>query len=136
MQNLKLFLALVPVVLALDVVWLGLVMGGYYSEAIGSLARREGTKLAPNLPAAALVYVLIPAGLLAFVRPRLGEGAGTGSAFGWGAAFGLVLYGVYELTNYSVLAGWPLRLVFVDTAWGCVLCGLASVALLHLARWF
>jgi uncharacterized membrane protein len=136
MLDLKLFLALIPIVLALDMLWLGVLMGGFYSDAIGSLARRDGAKLAPNLPVAALVYLLIPAGLVAFVRPRLGAEIGAWSAFGWGAAFGLVLYGVYEATNFSVLAGWPLRLLLVDTAWGCVLCGLSGVALLYLGRWF
>jgi uncharacterized membrane protein len=33
-------------------------------------------------------------------------------------AYGLIVYTIYEMTNYSLLEGWPLRLVFVDVAWG------------------
>jgi uncharacterized membrane protein len=27
----------------------------------------------------------------------------------------------YELTNYAVLADWPLGIVFIDIAWGIIL---------------
>lgn len=44
-------------------------------------------------------------GLTLFAIPRVLEGSEnliTGAAQ-WGAPFGIVLYGVYELTNYSIL---------------------------------
>jgi uncharacterized membrane protein len=35
-----------------------------------------------------------------------------------GAVFGLVVYGVYNLTNRALLANYPWSLVVTDTAWG------------------
>jgi len=42
------------------------------------------------------------------------------SAAGYGAMLGLVVYGVYDFTNYSTLRQWPFVLVLVDVAWGMV----------------
>ena len=37
-----------------------------------------------------------------------------------GAFLGLVVYGVYDLTNLAILAGWTLRVALADLAWGSV----------------
>lgn len=131
LRLLGLVLILGPLVLVIDLLWLGLVMRGFYAHEMGELMRRQGSQLAPRWGAASLVYVLIPAGLVLFVRPRLGADATTGTALAWGALFGLVLYGVYDMTNLAVLEKWTTRLAIVDIAWGCVLCGITSV----LMRW-
>jgi len=41
---------------------------------------------------------------------------------------GIVIYGVYETTNYATLRHWKLQTVFIDTAWGGIL--FASTAFL------
>ena len=38
----------------------------------------------------------------------------------YGALFGLVVYGVYDFTNYSTLRQWPFVLTLADVAWGTV----------------
>jgi uncharacterized membrane protein len=38
----------------------------------------------------------------------------------WGAVMGLVVYGVYDLTNLSTILGWPIKFVLVDMSWGIV----------------
>ena len=32
--------------------------------------------------------------------------------------FGLIIYGVYETTNYTLFYNWPLSSVLLDTLWG------------------
>ncbi|HWB12975.1 MAG TPA: DUF2177 family protein [Pirellulales bacterium] len=123
----KLFAVIVPVFLVIDLLWLGILMKSFYSRELGDLARREGASISPRWGAALPIYLLIPAGLVLFVRPRHGHHATVWQAFGWGCLFGLVLYGMYGLTNLSVLARWTVRLTLADTAWGCVLCGMMSV---------
>ena len=39
-------------------------------------------------------------------------------AAAYGALFGLVVYGVYDFTNYSTLRQWPFVLTLADVAWG------------------
>ncbi len=135
MQTCKLLAIVAPIVLAIDLLWLGVVMKGFYSQELGELARRQAGALAPRWGAALLVYILIPGGLVLFVRPLLGANATPWQAVGWGAAFGLVLYGVYDLTNLSVLDKWTLRLTLADMAWGCVLCGASSALMRIVDRW-
>ena len=45
---------------------------------------------------------------------------------------GLVVYGVYDFTNYSTLRQWPFVLVLVDVAWGIV-ASAACAAVVRLA---
>ena len=130
-----LVLILLPIVLVIDMIWLGVVMKGFYAQEIGALMRRNGETLAPRWGAALLVYVLIPAGLVLFVRPLLVEHSATWQAFGWGALFGLVLYGVYDMTNLAVLERWTLRVAVADIVWGGVLCGVSSLLMQLVDRW-
>ncbi len=127
MHTLKLFLLILPPFLVMDLVWLGVVMKNFYAHELGDLARRQGLALAPRWSAALFVYVLIPAGLVLFARPFAGASAPVSRSFGSGALFGLVLYGVYDLTNLAVLEKWTLRLTLADIAWGCALCGTTAV---------
>ena len=116
MQNWKLFAIVRPIFLLIDLLWLGVVMKAFYSQELGELARRQGSAIAPRWGAAMLVYLLIPGGIVLFVPPLLGENGTAWQAFGWGALFGLVLYGVYDLTNLAVLEKWTVRMTLADIA--------------------
>ncbi len=135
MQTWKLFAIVLPIFLLIDLFWLGVVMKALYSHELGELARRHGAVLAPRWGAAMLVYLLIPGGIVLFVRPHLGANGTAWQAFGWGALFGLVLYGVYDLTNLAVLEKWTVRMTLADMTWGCVLCGMISVVMKFVDRW-
>jgi uncharacterized membrane protein len=129
MTSLKLYLIVTTVFLAIDAVWIGVLMKGFYDLELGPLARRENGALSPRWGAAIVVYLVIPLGLVLFVRPAMGAGATSGQAFGWGAVFGLIVYGVYDLTNRATLEHWSLRLTVVDMLWGATICGVAAVVL-------
>lgn len=135
MQVFKLWLIVVAVFVTADLIWLGVIMKDFYSHELGELARRAGGRLSPRWGPALAVYVLIPTGLVLFVRPLLPPTAGVFQALGWGALFGLVLYGVYDLTNLAVLDRWTVRMTAADMAWGAVLCGVISVVMCLSQRW-
>lgn len=134
MKSCKLFVIVLPIFLLIDLLWLGVVMKTFYSQELGELARRQGSALTPRWGAAMLVYLLIPGGIVLFVRPLLGESSTAWQEFGWGALYGLVLYGVYDLTNLAVLEKWTVWMTVADIAWGCVLCGTISVIMRFLDR--
>ncbi|MGQ9921217.1 MAG: DUF2177 family protein [Desulfobacca sp.] len=131
----KLYFFVVLVFLAVDLTWLGFLMTSFYKAELGPLARRVGEALAPVWWAAALVYVLIPLGIVVFVLPRVSPENLLGTALGWGFLYGIILYGVYDLTNYSLIARWPGRLTFVDLVWGGCICAVTSAIAVHLDRW-
>lgn len=102
--------------LVLDYLWLGLLMNGFYKAQLGTLARRSGDSFAPLWAPAILLYVLVVIAIAVFVVPRAAGSLLHAAAYG--AFFGLVAFGVYDLTNYATLDRWPLALTVVDMAWG------------------
>ena len=117
--------------MVLDGIWLGLVMTNFYRDQLAPIARLSNGGFAPNWPAAFVVYVLLGTGIACFVTPRATDVA---SAAAYGALFGLVVYGVYDFTNYSTLRQWPFTLTLVDVAWGAAACALCSVAVWMASR--
>jgi uncharacterized membrane protein len=132
---LKLYATALIVFSVLDFVWLGLVMGGFYRAQLDSLVRTSATgAMAPVWPAALLVYALLVVGILEFVIPRVRD-LPVVAAFGWGAAFGVIVYGVYDLTNYATISRWPIALTLTDIAWGGFICGSTTAATHAVATW-
>jgi uncharacterized membrane protein len=117
--------------MVLDGLWLGLLMKNFYRERLAPIVRLADGGIAPNWPAALVVYVLLGLGIALFVMPRASTLA---SAAGYGALLGLVVYGVYDFTNYSTLRQWPFVLTLADTAWGTLACAAASVVVRIVAR--
>jgi uncharacterized membrane protein len=131
----KVYLALVPIFLVVDLTYLGLIMTGFYKSELGPLARRVGDSLTPVYWAAAAVYLLIPLGIVLFALPRVSSQNVLLSGLFWGFLYGVTLYGVYDMTNYSLIKDWPLRMSFADIAWGGVLCALMTYVAALLDGW-
>src|SRR6187399_3334922 len=110
--------------MVLDGVWLGLVMKHFYREQMAPIARLADGGIAPNWPAAFVVYMLLGGGIALVVIPRA---LTVSSAAAFGAVFGLVVYGVYDFTNYATLRQWPFALTLVDTAWGALASAIAAM---------
>src|SRR6187200_3109890 len=117
--------------MVLDFVWLGLLMKTFYRDQLAPIARLADGGIAPNWPAAFVVYALLGTGIALFVIPRA---TSVSSAAAFGALLGLVVYGVYDFTNYSTLRQWPFVLTLADTAWGALASAAASVAVWIEAR--
>jgi uncharacterized membrane protein len=97
---------------------------------LAPIVRLADGGIAPNWPAAFVVYILLGTGIALFVIPR----ASTVSlAAAYGAAFGLVVYGVYDFTNYSTLRQWPFVLTLADVAWGAVASAAAAAVVRSVA---
>lgn len=135
-HTLKVYLLLLPVLFVLDFLWLGVLMPGFYKRELGSLLRLSGGGgLAPIPWAAVVVYLAIPLGVVLFALPRVSEGNLLTSSLFWGFLYGVVLYAVYDMTNYSLVKNWPLRVSLVDICWGGVLNACATYAAALLDRW-
>ena len=109
-------------VLAIDLLWIGVIAKPLYQAGIGHLMAAQ-----PNLVAALLFYLLFPLGLMLFaVLP--GAGGAWGRTVATGALFGFFAYATYDLTNLATLKDWPLSLSLIDIAWGSLVSALASAA--------
>jgi len=106
----------------LDFLWLSTVTKLLYRPKLGALLNEQLV-----WPPAILFYLLYGFGLALFVlRPALGSGTSPLTAALYGAAFGLVAYGAYDLTNHATLRGWPLSITIVDMAWGAFVTAVAT----------
>ncbi|MGE0363873.1 MAG: DUF2177 family protein [Vicinamibacterales bacterium] len=126
------FLAGLVTFLSLDLLWIGVVANAFYKRELAGLARMTGESFDIRLGPALVLYPLIIAGLQVFAVPRAAGGP-LWHAAAWGGLFGLVGYGVYDLTNYATLAGYTLRMTVVDMAWGMTLS--AATATVMAAVW-
>lgn len=109
--------------LALDLLWIGVLAKAQYQDGIGHLMATE-----PRLGAAALFYALYPVGLVLFAVAPQGSSGSWASTLVHGALFGLFAYATYDLTNLATLKGWPVGLALLDLAWGTVVSTAAAAA--------
>lgn len=128
---LRLFAIALPVFLAIDLVWLGLVAKNLYAKQIGHLLRPD-----VNWAAALTFYVLFVAGLVFFVIAPAAEKKSWLQTLTNGAFFGLVTYATYDLTNLAVAKGWPLGITIIDLAWGSFLAASVSAVTYAIAAKF
>ncbi|OEZ49159.1 hypothetical protein JAB1_28980 [Janthinobacterium sp. MP5059B] len=111
------------VFLAIDALWLAVLMKPMYAAALGPLLADT-----PRWAPATLFYLLYVAGLLVFaILPGLRLRRGR-TAAALGALLGLLAYGTYDLSNYATLRDWPLALTAIDMAWGAVLSAVSATA--------
>ena len=120
-----LFFVSMIIVFILDMIWLGYFAKQIYADHISMLLRKSGDMMAPIWPAAILVYICIAVGIVYFVLPKVN--GHYIDALVAGALFGAVTYGIYDFTNYAILANWPYKITIIDFMWGMVLCALSSV---------
>lgn len=125
MKLITLFLVTIISVFIMDMIWLGIIAKNIYAQNIGMLLRKSGDTMTPIWWAAVIVYVCITLGILFFVLPK--AQGDYFLALSGGVILGLVTYGIYDFTNYSILANWPWKITFIDFVWGMVLCGLSSL---------
>jgi uncharacterized membrane protein len=98
------------VMISLDFVYLS-TMKGYFMNQVKNV---QGSALKLNYFGAALCYVFLIAGINYFIiKPR----KSVSDAF----LLGLVIYGVYETTNYALFSNWSIVSVIIDTLWGGLL---------------
>lgn len=123
----KLYLITLPIMVAIDALWLAVISKGFYQKQIGFLMSKN-----PNWIAAIIFYLLYAVGLVIFViTPSLEKG--------WiyailaGALFGLICYGTYDLTNLTTIKNWPVIVTIVDMIWGSVFSGSVSLIVYLLA---
>lgn len=134
-HSVKVFLFLPPLLFALDYVWLGVFASKLYKRELGPLLRMTGNEMQPIVWAAVVVYLAIPLGIVLFVLPRVNAGNLIGSSLLWGALYGVVVYTVYDMTNYSLVRDWPLRVAMIDICWGGLLNAIGALAAAWLDRW-
>jgi uncharacterized membrane protein len=103
--------------LLLDFLYLS-TFGSFFNKLIYAV---QGSPLKFNLFGAIVCYILLIYGLNYFI---LREKRSIKDAF----LLGIIIYGVYETTNYAILNKWSLKSVAIDTLWGGILFAITTNA--------
>jgi len=104
------------IMLALDLLWLGVLAPPLYQRTIGPLLRPQ-----PDLVAAALFYAIYLVGVNELVIRAFPRGARLAAVAARGALFGFVAYATFDLTAQAVLKDWSWLATVADMAWGTLL---------------
>jgi uncharacterized membrane protein len=111
--------------LLFDIAWIYAVMGPRYASMVPRV--QGGAPMRTSALAAAGAYALMITGLNIFVLPTDDSQEATLSRTALrGLLFGIILYGVYDLTCAAVLKDWEVGTALLDIAWGgfvFALCG-------------
>jgi uncharacterized membrane protein len=103
------------VFVCLDALYLNLVKN-YFSKQVQNI---QGSEIKVNYLAAVICYIFLIIGLNYFIiRPN----RSVNDAF----LFGIVIYGVYETTNWAIFKNWSVFSVILDTLWGGILFALTT----------
>lgn len=98
------------VFIVIDFIYLN-TMKGYFNNQIKSI---QGSEIKMNYLGAAICYVLLIIGINYFIiKPN----KSVSDAF----LLGIIIYGVYETTNYALIKNWSILTVIIDTIWGGLL---------------
>ncbi len=107
----------------IDSFWLRNMYVKLYQPEIGEVLMK-GVRMGP----AVAFYLLYILGIMIFAfTPALASGKWQ-TALIHGALFGFFCYMTYDLTNYSTLKVWSLKVTILDMLWGTFLTGSAAAA--------
>ena len=124
------YLLLIPVFFAIDLVWLGFVAVDLYDDQIGFLLADQ-----INWVAAIVFYLLYIAGIVYFaVAPGITKKSLRYCLIS-AAIFGFLAYATYDLTNLATIDGWPLQVTIIDLIWGTILTTTTAFAGWQIAKW-
>ena len=113
LKYLTAYIAFFLSLIVIDLIWLLGIAKNLYRDEMGSLMASE-----PKLIAGLVFYLLYALGASIFVViPALSKQSWM-YAVQYGALFGLFCYMTYDLTNLAVIRDFPIRLAFIDIAWG------------------
>jgi uncharacterized membrane protein len=112
-RTLTAYAATLTLMVALDLLWLGLIAKPLYQQGIGHLMAEK-----PDVAVAIVFYVVYASGLLYFSVLAQGASSGWWPTLRDAALFGFFAYATYDLTNLATLKHWPVGLSMIDIAWG------------------
>lgn len=103
------------ILVSIDFIYLNIIKD-YFANQIQSV---QGSSLKINYLGAAICYIFLIVGINYFIiKPK----KSVSDAF----LLGIIIYGVYETTNYALFKNWSIFTVIIDTLWGGLLFALTT----------
>lgn len=103
------------ILVILDGIYLNLTKG-YFNRQIKAIQQKD---IQINFISMAITYILLIFGLNYFIIQKH-------KSIQDAALLGLIIYGVFELTNLALFKDWSILTVIIDTTWGTLLFALTT----------
>jgi uncharacterized membrane protein len=113
------------IMIIIDLIYLS-SMSDYFKNQV-KLVQKSPLKL--NIIGAIICYIFLVLGLYYFIISR---NESILNAF----LFGLVIYAVYEYTNYALLENWLFQTTVLDTVWGGILFAITTFLVYQIKKYF
>lgn len=114
-MNFKLFLFILVVLIVIDIIYLSFI-ADYMNKVVRNI---QGKPIKLEIISVILIYLFISLGLYYFIiiekRPVL-----------YAFLLGIIIYGVFDLTNFNLFEKWKLDTVIIDSLWGGILLSLTT----------
>ena len=110
------------VMFTIDILFITYIFSHEYKPLIKSVQK---SKLEVNFIAAFITYIIMIVGIYYFIikdRRSILDAV----------ILGMIIYGVFAGTNYSLLKNWTLKVAVIDTIWGGILFGLTTFVLQYI----
>jgi uncharacterized membrane protein len=125
MNKLLSFIIVFLLYIIFDGTMIALFMGKYFGRVVEKIQR--GRKMSSRILPAVLCFLILAFGIVYFVLDRIRDDHIVEDSFRYGGVFGAVVYGVFDLTNYSIFSDYTAGTVLIDMAWGTILASVVSI---------
>jgi uncharacterized membrane protein len=109
------YIASAIILVLIDFIYLNIIKDFFGKQII----KVQGSPMKVNLIGAILCYLFLVLGINYFI---IYQNKSILDAF----LLGLLIYGVYETTNYALFSKWSFTTVIIDTLWGGILFALTT----------
>jgi len=87
--------------------------------------QKENLNMTPTKQFASLfIWGFLLLGIHIFVKPLSQDNT---SALLYGALYGLIVYLIFDLTNYVIFSNYTFKFLVLDVAWGVFLCSIINL---------
>jgi uncharacterized membrane protein len=109
-------------IMVFDMLWLRLSSESVYLPILTQI-QGQPPNLGARWPAALICWILMAIGIQFYV---LDQSTNLTEILKNGFLFGLIVYGIYNLTTYITFTQYNLTTSAIDTTWGIILCMIVS----------
>ena len=134
-KNARIFLVILLFFVIIDGFVINVLTKDIYKNELKDIAKMNDSSLSPTWWALSLVYILISFALTYYVFLS-DESSNELNIFLKGSLLGFIIFGIYNLANYSLVKEWSSTLLLTDIIWGTVLCGLVAFLTFYVNKLF
>ena len=117
------FIVVLVILLAFDSIWLGHIQKANFNKLVKNI---QGSEIKMRFVPAVFAYLLMGLAIYYFVLPHLTKDNFNQVSWQKGALLGLVVYGIFDMTNMAIFKNYSWFMALTDMAWGTFLFGLTS----------